>query len=166
MDNPYSPPRAAENGPLVSANPVRKPGRIWALQVLCVLQLAGLVTITAISLPSVPPNYLREQFLPDVVRFVFGFTLLATTVVSLQRRVFSRPEVVAPLSASALFVAHLLNALAHYAERTVTPFGQTFMAVIMYAAYLWLVGSLFLHRPTRLYLRGVSASPPTTSALP
>jgi hypothetical protein len=124
-----------------------------------VLELVGLVGFTLVSLPSVPPNYLREQFLPDALTFLFGFGLLATTVISLQRRVFSRPEVVAPLSASVLFVAHLLNALAHHAERTVTPFGQTFMAVIMYAAYLWLVGSLFLHRPTRLYLRGVSPLP-------
>jgi hypothetical protein len=160
MDNPYAPPSSANretqtNSAAVAAILTKKPVRVWVLQILCALELVGLLGITLASLRAIPPNYLHKQFLPDLVRFVFGVVLLVSTIVALQRRLFARPDVVAPLAAGTLFLAHLVNVLLLDAKRLFTSLEQGLTSFMMFAAFLWLVGSLVLHRETRSYLRAI-----------
>jgi hypothetical protein len=161
MDNPYAPPSSAERETksdsvaIASAAP-RKPARVWVLQLSCVLELVALLGITVASVPAIPPDYLRgDQFLPDLLRFASGLGLLVTTTVSLQRRFFSRPDIVAPLAAGALLLAHLFGGLLQ-ARRLSIPVGQLLVSAFVFTVFLWLVGSLFLHAETRAYLRGVA----------
>jgi hypothetical protein len=164
MSNPYAAPsRSADVEVGAGVRPVSKPLRIWILQVLLALHLAGAVAITATLLLSSEVRALPTPAL------VFGFirptlviAVVATLIVALQG-LGPKPRVVAPVLASLWW---LLSLTSHFALEVASEPGALrslkfdrglspplwITGIVFHAGLLWFVVSTWRHHATRAYL--------------
>jgi hypothetical protein len=164
MSNPYAAPsRSADVEVGAGVRPASKPLRIWILQVVLALQLAGAVAITATLLLSSEVRALPTPALVvGFVRPTLGIAVVATLIAALQR-LGPKPHVVAPVLASLWW---LLSLTSHFAlevpsepdalrslkfdDALSPPLWLT--GIVVHAGLLWFVVSTWRHRATRAYL--------------
>lgn len=164
MSNPYAAPsRSADVEAGAGVQPASKPLRIWILQVLLALHLAGAIAITATLLLSsevraLPPSALVFGF----IRPMLVIAVVATLIVALQR-LGPKPQIVAPVLALLWWLLSLTSHLAlEVPSEPDAPRSLKFddglslslwaTGIVLHAGLLWFVVSIWRHHPTRAYL--------------
>jgi hypothetical protein len=145
---------------------IRKPKRVWALQLVAGFQLMVAIAGTASVLSSgIPPVSVPALFF-GFARPVLAMLLLPPLILSLQR-LLPRPDRLAPVLAAAgaiLIVAGFVFAEPRPLHPSVQAlmfedvpaeaarFGAIFTRSVAFIALFLAVASLFVHRRTRAYL--------------
>jgi hypothetical protein len=145
---------------------LRKPKRVWALQLVAGFQLIVAIAGTAAVLFSGLPRVSAPALLLGFAKPVFAMLLLPSLILSLQRRL-PQPERLAPILAAtwAIFTVAAFVLAEHKplppavqaltfddVPAEVTRVVTIFIQSIAFSALLWAVASLFVHRRTRAYL--------------
>jgi hypothetical protein len=147
---------------------LRKPKRVWALQLVAGFQLIVAIAGTAAVLLSGLPRVSAPALLLGFAKPVFAMLLLPPLILSLQR-LLPRPERLAPILA-AIWAIFTVTAFVLAEHKPLPPGVQALsfddvpadvarvvticIRSIAFSALLWAVASLFVHRRTRAYLSG------------
>jgi hypothetical protein len=147
---------------------LRKPKRVWALQLVAGFQLIVAIAGTAAVLLSGLPRVSAPVLLLGFAKPVFAMLLLPPLILSLQR-LLPRPERLAPILA-AIWAIFILAAFLLAEHKPPPPGVQALTSddvpaevarvvtivvrSISFCALVWAVASLFVHGRTRAYLSG------------